>query len=217
MVFNTLRPRQDGPLFADDIFKCIFLNENISISIKISLKFIPKGPIDNTPALVQIMSWCRLGDKPLYEPKLFSLLTTYMRHLASMSYWTIFLEMVELLSSIDNCSILQNISNLRMLSMLATMTILNILSHNSLASLIPMVNLHLLMQSISGWVTDAWLIKEQITVFQWLNAKETHWSYVSLALSYQFDYDISQSTVLMLCCFCYGLLIFPYPTGSLSP
>ena len=37
---------------ADDIFKCIFLNENIRISIKISLKFVPKGPINNTPALV---------------------------------------------------------------------------------------------------------------------------------------------------------------------
>ena len=37
---------------ADDIFKCIFLNENVWISIKISLNFIPKSPIDNNPALV---------------------------------------------------------------------------------------------------------------------------------------------------------------------
>ena len=73
--FNTLRPRQDGRHFADDIFKYIFLNENASISIKISLKFIPKGPIDNIPALVQIMAWRRLGDKPLYEPMMVSLLT----------------------------------------------------------------------------------------------------------------------------------------------
>ena len=72
---NTLRPRQDGRHFADDIFKRIFLNENVSISIKISLKFIPNGPIDNIPALVQIMAWRRLGDKPLYEPMLVSLLT----------------------------------------------------------------------------------------------------------------------------------------------
>ena len=56
-------------------FSSIFLNENVSISIKISLKFIPMGPIDNIPALVQIMSWRRLGDKPLYEPMLVSLLT----------------------------------------------------------------------------------------------------------------------------------------------
>ena len=35
-TFNTLRPRQNGCHFTDDIFKCIFLNENISIVIKIS-------------------------------------------------------------------------------------------------------------------------------------------------------------------------------------
>ena len=49
---NTLRPTQDGRLFPDDIFKCIFLNENVSIPIKISVKFVPKGPINNIPALV---------------------------------------------------------------------------------------------------------------------------------------------------------------------
>ena len=49
---NTLRPRQDGRLFPDDIFKCIFLNENVLIPIKISLKFVPKGPINNIPALL---------------------------------------------------------------------------------------------------------------------------------------------------------------------
>ena len=63
-LVNTLRPRQNGCHFADDIFKCIFLNENVSIAIKISLKFVPKGPINNIPALVQIMAWHRPGDKP---------------------------------------------------------------------------------------------------------------------------------------------------------
>ena len=72
---NTLRPRQNGRCFPDDIFKCIFLNENVYISIKISLKFVPKGPINNIPALVQIMAWCRPGDKPLPEPMMVSLLT----------------------------------------------------------------------------------------------------------------------------------------------
>ena len=38
-------------IFQDDIFKCIFLNENELISIKISLKFVPKGQINNIPAL----------------------------------------------------------------------------------------------------------------------------------------------------------------------
>ena len=49
---NSLRPRPIKRPFADDIFKCIFLNENILISIKISLKFVPKGQINNSPALV---------------------------------------------------------------------------------------------------------------------------------------------------------------------
>ena len=46
-------------------FKFIFLNENLLTAIKISLKFIPKGPINNIPALVQIMAWRLPGDKPL--------------------------------------------------------------------------------------------------------------------------------------------------------
>ena len=73
--FNTLRPRQNGRHFADDSFKCIFLNENVWIPIKISLKFVPKGPINNIPALVQIMAWRRPGDKPLSETMMVRLLT----------------------------------------------------------------------------------------------------------------------------------------------
>ena len=49
---NTLRPRQNGRYFPDDIFKYILVNENVSILIRIWLKFVPKGPIDNIPALV---------------------------------------------------------------------------------------------------------------------------------------------------------------------
>ena len=65
LTINTLRPRQDGHYFADDVLKCIFLNENVWISLKIPLKFVPRGPINNIPALVQIMAWRRPGDKPL--------------------------------------------------------------------------------------------------------------------------------------------------------
>ena len=72
---NSLRPRQNGRLFADDIFKCIFLNENARISLKISLKFVPKVRINDIPTLVQIMAWRRPGDKPLSEPMMISLLT----------------------------------------------------------------------------------------------------------------------------------------------
>ena len=75
MYINTLRPRQIGRHFADDIFKYIFFNENVWIPIKISLKFVPKGRINNIPALVQIMAWRRPGDKPLSGPIIVSLLT----------------------------------------------------------------------------------------------------------------------------------------------
>ena len=64
-IFNPLRPGQNGRHFADDIFKYKFLNENAWISMKISLKFVPKGPINKIPAFVQIMAWRRSGDKPL--------------------------------------------------------------------------------------------------------------------------------------------------------
>ena len=60
---STLRPRQNGHRFADDVFKCIFL------------KFVPKVPINNIPALVQILAWRRWSDKPLSEPMMASLLT----------------------------------------------------------------------------------------------------------------------------------------------
>ena len=65
---NTLKPRQNGRHFADDTFKCIVLNENVWIPITIWLGFVPKGSINNIPALVQIMVWRRPGDKPLSEP-----------------------------------------------------------------------------------------------------------------------------------------------------
>ena len=66
----TLRPKQDGRYFADDVLKCIFLNEDVLISLKIPLKFVPRGPINHIPALVQIMAWRRPGDTPLSEPML---------------------------------------------------------------------------------------------------------------------------------------------------
>ena len=72
---NTLGLRQDGRHFAEDIFKCIFLNENIWISIKISLKFVAKVWVNNIPVLVQIMAWRLPSDKPLSEAMVVSFLT----------------------------------------------------------------------------------------------------------------------------------------------
>ena len=72
---NTLRPRQNGRHFADDIFMPVFVNENIWIPIKISLKIVLNGSINNIPALVQIMAWRRPGDRPLSEPMMVNLPT----------------------------------------------------------------------------------------------------------------------------------------------
>ena len=44
-------------ILADDIFKCISLNENDRIPFQISLKFVPRSLIDNKPALVQVLAW----------------------------------------------------------------------------------------------------------------------------------------------------------------
>ena len=74
-VINTLRPGKNDRYFADDIFKCIFLNEKVWISLKISLKFVPMVRISNISALVQIMAWRRPGDKPLSESMMISLPT----------------------------------------------------------------------------------------------------------------------------------------------
>ena len=62
-------------IFSDDILKWIFLNENVWISINISLKFFPRGPINNIPTLVQVMAWHRPGDKPLSVPMMVRLPT----------------------------------------------------------------------------------------------------------------------------------------------
>ena len=83
-LLNTLRSRQNGRHFPDDIFKYIILNENVWIAIRISLKFVPKGRINNIPAFVHIMAWRRPGDKPLSEPKMVSLLTHFC---ATRSQW----------------------------------------------------------------------------------------------------------------------------------
>ena len=71
--------------FPDNIFKCIFLNENVWILIKISLKLVPKGPINNIPSLIQIMARHQTGNKPLSEIMLICCSNAYMRHSASIT------------------------------------------------------------------------------------------------------------------------------------
>ena len=82
---NSSPSGQNGRYFADNIFSYIFVNEKFCILIKISLHLVPKGPMDNIPALVQIMAWHRIGDKPLSEPMLTRFTDAYMRHKGEMS------------------------------------------------------------------------------------------------------------------------------------
>ena len=68
-------------VFADDLFRCIFVNEKFYIfKFQISLKFVPKRPINNNPALVKVMMWRWIGDNPLSEPMLTQFIDAYMQH-----------------------------------------------------------------------------------------------------------------------------------------
>ena len=68
--YQLISPAQNGRRLEDGISKCIFMNKKFCILIKISLKFVPKGPTDNNPALVWIMALCRIGEKTFSEPML---------------------------------------------------------------------------------------------------------------------------------------------------
>ena len=66
--------------FADESFKCVFMNEKFYILMQFSLMFVPKVPIDNKSALVEIMAWQQTGDKPLPEPMLTQYKQANMQH-----------------------------------------------------------------------------------------------------------------------------------------
>ena len=66
--------------FSNDVF-----NENRRIPIQISLRFVPKHPIANKPALVQVMAWRRTGYKPLHEPIMTQFTNAYMQHQGELS------------------------------------------------------------------------------------------------------------------------------------
>ena len=72
---NTLRPIQNGRHSQTTFSSAFFLNENVWIPLKLSLTFVPKGPINNILTLVQVMAWRRPGDKPFSEPMMVSLST----------------------------------------------------------------------------------------------------------------------------------------------
>ena len=91
---NTVRLRQNSHHVADNIWRCIFLNENVWISIVISQKFVPKGLINNIPALIQIMAWCRPGNKSLFEPLMVTLLTHLCVTLPQWVTWFKWINMI---------------------------------------------------------------------------------------------------------------------------
>ena len=72
---NTLRRRQNGRHFPDGIFKCMFLIKMYEFRLRFHWSLFLIIPIISIPTLVQIMAWCRSGDKPLSEPVMVSLLT----------------------------------------------------------------------------------------------------------------------------------------------
>ena len=74
-AFNTLRPRQMDAISQTTFSNAFSSMKMFEFRLKISLKFVPKGPINNIPALVPIMAWRRSGDKPLSEPMMVSLPT----------------------------------------------------------------------------------------------------------------------------------------------
>ena len=75
-----IEARQNGWHFPGDIFKCIFLNENVWIPNTIWLKFIPNSPIDNNTVLVQMMARRRTGAESLSELMMGSDRDAYMCH-----------------------------------------------------------------------------------------------------------------------------------------
>ena len=82
-------------IFPDDNFKYIFMNENVRISLKISLNFASRVRINNIPALFLIMAWRHSGDKPLSESMMVRLPThicitrpQWDNHIIALSLYT---------------------------------------------------------------------------------------------------------------------------------
>ena len=85
LLLTHLHVEEMVDILADNIFKWIFLNENDGIPIQFSLKFVPRSPIDNKPALVQVMVGCWSGAEPLPEPMLTQFTDAYMQHKVEMT------------------------------------------------------------------------------------------------------------------------------------
>ena len=69
--------------FADGIFTCIFIKENVRVSIEISLSFVPEVPFDNKSALLQVLAWRRTGAKLSIDTLLTMIYYAIWRHWSS--------------------------------------------------------------------------------------------------------------------------------------
>ena len=85
IVNNSFHPGKNGRKFGRRYFQSHFLERNVWISIKISLKSVPKGPIENKPELVQVMAWHRTGGMPLPEPLFTQSIDAYIWHYGEMT------------------------------------------------------------------------------------------------------------------------------------
>ena len=71
MTCHSSPPGQNGHHFADDVFKCNFLDRKAWIFIHISLKFLPKGSINNKSAI------CIGSDNSLALTRRQAIISTY--------------------------------------------------------------------------------------------------------------------------------------------
>ena len=86
MSTTTLRPRQNGGIFADYIFWLIFFNEIYRILIQIHPKFVPNDALDNKSTMFQVMPWHRMGEKLISGPMMTQFTDAYIGQRASMGF-----------------------------------------------------------------------------------------------------------------------------------
>ena len=85
IFINSSTPGQNGRHFGRRQIQRHFL-EWKWYKMRISLKFVHRSVVDNKPALVQVMAWCWIGDKPLSEPMLTHFTDAYLQHWGEMSF-----------------------------------------------------------------------------------------------------------------------------------
>ena len=87
--------------------------ENVLLAIKISLKFVPKGPKNNIPSLVHIMDWRRPCDKPLSEPMMVRLQThTWVTRPRWVNSWHMPWRMIKCLGNVFKYQIFHSVTSL---------------------------------------------------------------------------------------------------------